>query len=120
MRTIAEHLREAFKRNKVDEMDIYCADIIYYEEDEKQNFVLKFNENGSMNMSEEEYWDLLSHYPLGDGLGNGICPGSKVWTLGINTYHLFLLQESEGSLYWEYIDPFPSKLIDPNELWRSE
>lgn len=116
--TIAESLRNAFVTQGIAKDEIWCAYIVYYQDDEKTDLVLKLNKDNSVNMSEDEYWDLLSKYQVGDGLGNGLAVGSRVWTNGINGKRLFTFVDVDGYTYWECINPFPPTKLDPNHLWE--
>ena len=115
--TIAESLSIAFTMQNVAKDDIWCACIIHYQGEERTDLILKWNEDGSLNMSEEEYWDLLSKYQVEDALGDGLAVGSRVWTDGINGKRLFSFVDVDGYTYWECINPFPPTSLDPDCSW---
>lgn len=115
--TIAQDLANAFVLHDVEKENIWCADIVLYDENEvRTDLILKLNPDDSFNMSEEEYWEMLSKYEMGDGF-TGVAVGSRVWTDGISGKFLFTLVNDNGQIYWDCINPFPPTRLDPNHLW---
>lgn len=117
--TIAESLLNAFVTQGVAKEDIWCANIVHYNGEEKTDLTLKLNKDNSFNMSENEYWNLLSKYQVGYGLDDGLAVGSRVWTNGTSGRLLFTFVDVDGYSYWECINPFPPTRLDPNHLWET-
>lgn len=117
---LGEQLKKAFERHGLDPIDdlLFARITIYDEESDsypvKKSIVSLYDTgDGSLNMSEEEFYDALDKFSIEDGYGSDPVTGT-VWLA--NNY-LFIRQEYDGWGHWTFINPVPPKDIDPQGLW---
>ena len=117
---LGEQLKNAFIRNGLDPInDLLFARITIYDESgesfppKKSIVSLHDTGDGSLNMSEEEFYDALNKFSIEDGYGSDPVTGTVWFT---NNY-LFIRQEYDGWGHWMFINPVPPEDIDPKGLW---
>ena len=117
---LGEQLKKEFIRNKLDPIDdlLFARITIYDESDEsfppKKTIVSLYDKgDGSLNMSEEEFYNALNKFSINDGYGSDPVTGT-VW---LTNNYLFIRQEYDGWGHWTFINPVPPKDIDPQGLW---
>lgn len=118
--TLGKQLREAFERRGLDPInDLLFARITIYDEESdscpaKKSIVSIYDTgDGSLNMSEEEFYNALDKFSIEDCYGSDPVTGT-VWLTG---YRLFIRQEYDGWGHWQFINPVPPEDIDPQGLW---
>lgn len=80
---------------------------------ESVNISLCDTGDGSLNMSEEEFYNALDRLYVEEGYGMDPVTGT-VWLTG---HKLFIRQEYDGWGHWQFVNPVPPEDIDPQGLW---
>jgi hypothetical protein len=114
--TLREDVERAFKFHKLDPVnDILFARIQVYDEDSNVEKVieLKSQKDGSLNMSEEEFYEELEMVMIQYGYGVDNIRG----TIWLTDNRLFIRQEYDGWGHWTLVDPTPPEDIDPRGMW---
>lgn len=117
---VGEQLQKAFERNGLDPIDdLLFARITVYDEKSdsypvKKSIVSLYDTgDGSLNMSEEDFYDALNQFEIEDGYGSDPMVGT-VW---LTDHRLFIRQEYDGWGHWILVNPVPPQDIDPTGLW---
>lgn len=117
---LGEQLKKAFERHGLDPIDdlLFARITIYDEKSDsypvKKSIVSLYDTgDGSLNMSEEEFYDALDKFSIEDGYGSDPVTGT-VW---LTNNYLFIRQEYDGWGHWTFINPVPPEDIDPQGLW---